>query len=190
MTEFIDKKSTRKYYSKLRENVPDRLDKEAAAAERMLSSDYVRNADAVLIFRSVGSEISTLSITDALLKTGKPVALPRCQSGGTMTFHLIDSPDDLIKGKYGIPEPQEHLPQPTVTDKTLCIVPALAFTESGHRLGYGGGYYDRFIAANPQALYVGFGFDEFISEQLPLDKFDRRINAIITDRRMVFCSAE
>lgn len=106
-----------------------------------------------------------------------------------MTFHMITSVSELLEGKFGIPEPDETLAQPDLTDKTVCIVPGLAFTESGQRLGYGGGFYDRFITAFPQVCCIGLCFEEQIADRLPSEEHDALADQIITEKRKVFCSA-
>lgn len=190
MTEFADKKTAREYFSELRKNIAMRAEKEALAAENVLSCERVKNADAVLIYCSVGTELSTRGIIQRLIDSGKTVALPKCGEYGKMDFHIITSADQLAEGKFKIPEPDGSLPKPVITDKTVCIVPALAFTERGLRLGYGGGFYDRYISAYPQLYRIGLIFDELISGSLPAESHDAAVNAIITEKRKVFCSAE
>lgn len=186
----MDKKSLRSFYKKIRSEITDRVSKENQAAERILGLDIIKNADYVLNYCQVGSELSTTLITEKLLETGIHVAFPKCRDNGIMTFHTVNSLNELNIGKFGIPEPEGVSVQPDFTHKTVCIVPGLAFTENGERLGYGGGFYDRFLSANSQIFSVALTFEQLIASELPVMSHDVRVNAIITEKRMVLCSAE
>ncbi len=119
---------------------------------------------------------------------GKNVALPKCGLKRSMTFHLIGSVADLHEGMYRIPEPDIALPQPEMTENTVCIIPGLAFTEEGGRLGYGGGYYDEYILAHPELYTIALAYEELIVQQLPLMQHDLRVNLIVTEERTVLCN--
>ena len=106
-----------------------------------------------------------------------------------MTFHLIKSVADLHEGMYRIPEPDSSLPQPVITSDSVCIVPGLAFTEEGGRIGYGGGYYDEFILDNPDIYTIGLIYEELIVGELPLMQHDLRVDMIVTEERTVLCNA-
>lgn len=185
-----DKKRLRLIYTDKRDGVSDKNTKDSIIAKKVLESTYIKNADSVLIYASFGSEISTFEIIQDLLNSGKTTALPKCSDNGMMTFHIIKSVSDLHPGKYGIPEPEATKPIIKITDNMVCIVPGLAFTEKGERLGYGGGYYDRFIAANPNIHTIGLTYEELIASTLPVMPHDLRVNKIATDERMVLCNAE
>jgi 5-formyltetrahydrofolate cyclo-ligase len=89
---------------------------------------------------------------------------------------------------YRISEPDSALPQPVITDKTVCIIPGLAFTEEGGRLGYGGGYYDKFIQENHDMTTIALAYEELIVDQLPLMQHDLRVDIIVTEERTVLCN--
>lgn len=185
-----DKKILRKIYLEKRSNINDRERRSALAADNILASAKIIAADLILLYVSVGSEAETSYLTDMLIQAGKKVAMPKCSENGIMTFHIIGSRKDLQPGKYNIPEPCPKCPIAELTEKTVCIVPGLAFTEEGGRLGYGGGYYDRFTAAFPELFTIGLTFEELIVPELPILPHDLRVNAIATEERMVLCSAE
>lgn len=107
-------------------------------------------------------------------------AFPRCLPEHQLCFHLVSNPTaDLIPGAMGIPTPRPELPilRPDETD--LLIVPGLAFTAGGERLGYGGGYYDRFIPRCRAARIAALAFPEQMLEALPTEPHDFRIPEII-----------
>ena len=124
-------------------------------------------------------------LLDYLLSENKNVYAPKCSKNGQMNFFLIKSSDELQKGAYGIPEPTGEI-EPVITERTVCIVPAVSFTEIGCRLGYGGGYYDRFLSKNPMLFTIGVCYEDLISETLPCTEHDVKVKAVITEERTVY----
>ena len=97
-----------------------------------------------------------------------------------MRFYIISSFDDLSAGAYGIFEPKEGCKEALFDSETLCIVPGLSFDKDGYRLGFGKGYYDRFLASFPGKT-VGLCYEECVCEKTIRDKFDKSVSALITD---------
>jgi len=190
MNNMTDKKSMRTLCRKLRNSIDKKTEKADSASKILLNFQKFLDTDNVLIYASVGSELGTRKFIQKLLDLGMNIALPKCYEGGIMSFHIIRSWDEMSDGKFGIPEPPESNPEPELTEKTICIVPGLAFTESGERLGYGGGFYDRFFSAHPQLFYIGFTYEDLIVPKLLTMSHDMKVNAIATEERMVLCSAE
>lgn len=103
-------------------------------------------------------------------------AVPRCHAGRKMTFHRIrDARTDTEPGAHGIPAPHEHLPEIAAGELNLIIVPGVAFTREGQRLGYGGGYYDRYLPGCKRAQIIAVAFAEQILPSLPTEEHDLRI---------------
>ncbi|MDE6036165.1 MAG: 5-formyltetrahydrofolate cyclo-ligase [Ruminococcus sp.] len=182
-----DKKTLRKKFSEIRKNIPQKTEKDILIKNIFLENSV--NADTILIYASFGSEISTFPIVEELINSHK-IAFPVSHDNGIMTFHVIRTPDQLHKGRYGIPEPDTSLPQPVITDRTICVLPGLAFTLNGYRLGYGGGYYDRFLEKYPQIIKTALAYEELITENLPVTSYDVRADYIVTPERTVLCHAE
>ena len=105
-----------------------------------------------------------------------------------MTFHIVTEIAQLTAGKYGIMEPDESLPEPVCTDKTVCIVPGLAFTMTGSRLGYGGGFYDRFLEKHQELHTIALSYEALITSELPVQEHDLCVDSIITEERMIICN--
>ncbi|MCM1507280.1 MAG: 5-formyltetrahydrofolate cyclo-ligase [Ruminococcus flavefaciens] len=182
-----DKKLLRKKFSEIRKNIPDKTGKDIIIRNNFLKT--LRNTDTVLLYASFGSEIDTLSIAGDIF--GKcTVAFPVSHKDGVMTFHIVESLSELHKGMYGIYEPDSSLPQPAITENTLCVLPGLAFTPDGARLGYGGGYYDRFLQKYPQIHKTALSYEEIITENLPVMSHDIQADYIVTPERMILCHAE
>lgn len=185
-----DKKELRRYFSELRKAAKS-PDKDRLICERVLSRDEVVSTDTVLLFASFGSEPDTWELAEKLIATGKTVAFPKCGKLGVMTFHCVNDISALradTSGKYGICEPDSALPCPYITDRTVCIVPGLAFTEKGGRLGYGGGFYDRFLTKYPNICTIAIAYEAAITDSLPLSETDVMINQIVTEERTVLCN--
>ncbi|MBQ3947298.1 MAG: 5-formyltetrahydrofolate cyclo-ligase [Ruminococcus sp.] len=187
MTDMTDKKELRKHFSILRENSKT-PSKDKLICEKLMSCGNVMSADVILMYASFGSEADTWTAAKELLGHGKTLAFPKCLKNGIMTFHIVSELEQLRSGKYGIMEPDDSLPQPVCTDNTVCIVPGLAFTMTGGRLGYGGGFYDRFLEMHPNIKTIALSYEALITSELPLQKHDLCVNSIITEERMIICN--
>lgn len=189
MTDLMDKKQLRRYFSDIRKSEKSK-EKDSRIAERLLSENAVKNADIVLMYASFGTEPDTWELAEKLLERRITLAYPLCGENSEMTFHIISSVKQLSAGKYGICEPDVSLPKPSLTERSICIVPGLAFTEKGDRLGYGGGYYDRFFAAHRAPCRIALSYESLIVTELPLMSHDIRTDIIVTEERTVLCNAE
>lgn len=107
---------------------------------------------------------------------GKKIALP-CVEGDSLTFYELSSGKYLVKGRFGIMEP---LPYGPVDRLDLLVVPGVAFDEKGYRLGYGKGYYDK-VLAKKKIFSIGLGYSLQLLEKLPRGKYDKRLDAIVTE---------
>ncbi len=136
----------------------------------------------VFLFCSVGSEPATTPWMERFWRDEKQVACPRTSSGGHMEFYRVRSIADCAPGRYGIPEPMEGCPLLVPDEDTWVLTPGLLFDGRGYRIGYGGGFYDRYMTRFPEAHYIGVGFaDQYREENWPVSPFDRRIERLVTD---------
>ena len=118
-------------------------------------------------------------LLQALAEAGAHVAFPRVKAKGqALEFHLVPYGENLQAGAYGIHEPLDHWPR-AVPD--VVLVPLLAFDDHGYRLGYGGGYYDRTLAALPRARAIGIAYAGQRMDFLPRDAHDYPLHAILTE---------
>jgi len=187
----IQKDKLRKSYIEKRKQIPhdEKLALDARLCERFMSLVTYRYADTVLLYAPKGSEIDVMPIAVNALESGRSVAFPRCKDTEDgihhMDFHIVTSLDQLEPGAYGIREPMETLPiyEPGTSDKAVIIVPALAYDRFGYRLGYGGGYYDRFLSAF-KGTRVGFAYSRFICPRLPKSRYDLPVDVLVTERRV------
>lgn len=153
----------------------------AQIAERLLSLPEIEHASVVMVFWSFGSEPGTASIVEALNARAVRVALPRIV-GGELEPHTFAPGDAVTETTFGAHEPSsgERL-DPSVID--VVVAPGVAFDRSGRRVGYGGGFYDRFFPrTRPDTLRIGIAFDvQLIEGDLPSGHFDLGLDGVVTE---------
>ena len=182
------KSTWRKAVKAERRQMTDKAQKDAAIAARLFALPAYQKAKTVLAYASLPDEVNTDVIIERALADGKTVAVPYCEAEkGIMTFYTINSLSDLHSGSYGIREPQPR-PSALLTDfcDALILVPALCFDANGYRLGYGGGYYDRFLEKH-SFISVGLCYNSLIKNDLPKDKHDKSVSIVITESTAFIC---
>ena len=153
---------------------------------KIISLKEFCEANIILAYYHINDEINTVPIIEHALREGKRVALPISSTVDyTLTFRLISSLDELKNGAYSIPEPTEDAEIFNNETKALCIVPGLSFDRSGNRLGYGKGFYDRFLSEF-NGTTVGLCYSEFLLDKLPTDKNDRTVDIVVSDTEEVY----
>lgn len=170
----------KRYRQSLSEKKKRELD--GAILERVLSLDEYKKADIVLTYASMPVEVDTFGLIRAALSDGKKVACPRCVPGTrNMEFYYISGEDELFPGSFSVPEP---LPDErnlyTGGENSVCIVPGLSFDYEGFRLGYGKGYYDRFLSGF-SGKNIGICYNECVCRRLPHGKYDRAVNVLVSE---------
>lgn len=187
----LEKSELRKKFIALRNSVllEEKKKKDTLILENLKKLPEVKNADIILTYISVNSEADTKNAINYFLKENKKVAAAKClEKYGEMDFYFIKSLADLKNGKFNIPEPcsdcEKFIRENFKDKKIICFVPGLSFTEEGFRLGYGGGYYDRFLSVNSNIISIGLCSEDFISKSLPCGKYDMSVDIVITDRKI------
>lgn len=191
-----EKNALRKKYKQLRKELPcDRKSlMDQKIADRIRSLISFRFSKTVLLYYPIEGEVDTLPILESALAAGKNVGLPVSHSGGRMEFRLVTDPErELAPGRFGVREPSADCP---IFDKaaadpadTLILVPALAFDREGFRLGYGNGYYDRYLEGFP-ATAVGLVYSDFLADRLPKGRFDQSVSLLVTEKGVIFVGKE
>ncbi len=159
--------------------------------KNILASAAYRYADVLLLYYPIKAEVNVLPIMEAALAAGKKVAFPRCHAEDhSMVFHYTASKEDFEAGAYGLKEPIATLPAFDPTDiknkNVLCVVPAVVYDRRGYRVGYGGGYYDRFFGKFKPAS-VGVVYEEFILRSVPHGRFDISVDVVVSERGIYAC---
>ncbi len=182
-----EKDAIRKEFSMKRDNIDSserqlRDEKICTLATSLMS---FRHADIILLYAPIKSEIDVMPIMKEALSKGKKVAFPKCNvEERTMKYHFVTSESDLEVCAYGIREPKENLPvyDPEATrGVAVCYVPGLAFDVYGYRLGYGKGYYDKFMNKFTGCT-IGLAYTELITQELPKGRYDRHCDVILTEK--------
>ena len=178
----MDKKALRRAIGEKKRamTVAQIMESSARLANRLFQTEQYRLANSLYAYLSFNQEVRTAPIIERAWSDGKRVAVPKV-IGKEMVFIWLNSFDQLADGYYGIPEPAENGP---IADDTsaLVLMPGLAFDPQGHRVGYGGGFYDRFLEREPDHPLVAlcFGFQMF--EHLDVEAHDVPVDLVIADQ--------
>ena len=180
-----EKKLLRAFYKEKRKQIQaeKRAEFDSAVCRLLTELECFKASGTILTFSPSFLEPNVAPVAIKALQLGKKVAFPICdKESHTMTFRFVSSLDELKSGSYSIPEPPQENPEYDLSEtNTLCIVPAFTFDRKGYRLGYGGGYYDRFLASF-SGVSLGVVYSELICDSLPHGEFDIKTDLIITER--------
>jgi 5-formyltetrahydrofolate cyclo-ligase len=166
-------------------------------AERELSGDYKARsgaeltarllalpdylcADTVFCFVGTEREIDTRPVLEDALRRGKTLCVPLCVGSGSMELRQIASLRQLFPGAYGILEPQADCPAVSADEVDFAVIPCVSCDRAGHRLGQGGGYYDRFLSAY-RAPAVLVCRERLLRDEIPMEPHDCRIPWVLTE---------
>ncbi len=151
--------------------------------ERVLALPEYRDAGTIYAYVDCKHEVETRDLIERALAEGKRVAVPKV-CGQEMIFYYISSlEEDLEEGYFGIREPKAGCP--AQEPDALLLMPGVAFDEARHRVGYGGGFYDRFLEANPHLITAALAFEFQIKKEVPFEDFDIRPAKIVTEKRVL-----
>ena len=152
-------------------------DKSRALTEKFLATEQYRNAKSIYGYLPYNQEVRTEAILEQALRDGKTVAVPKVY-GDHMKFICLTELTAVEKGYSNIPEPIADGPE-AEDPQALVLMPGLAFDPAGHRIGYGGGFYDKFLAAEPQHPTVALCYDFQVLPQLQTEEFDIPVDLVI-----------
>lgn len=182
MTVAEEKKALRRTMLALRQAIPDeeRRAADAALCAILGSHPAFLAADLILAFSPVRGEPDLRPLYEKAIALGKAVAFPVCV-GHEMTFHTVPALDALQAGRFGIPTPSETAPLADLTARTLCLMPGLAGGKDGTRLGYGGGFYDRFLDTFAGITLFPV-YERLLLPTLPTEATDHRVAHLVTEK--------
>ena len=175
----MDKTALRKEIrEKKRAMTPEQIEKAShALAQQFFATSYYREAKTLYGYLPYNQEVRTEPILLQALKDGKKVAVPKVY-GDTMHFIYLEDMNGIEKGYAGIPEPVAD--EPVAADETaLVLMPGLAFDKEGHRIGYGGGFYDKFLSAEPTHPTVALCYDFQMLPNLETEEFDVPVDLVL-----------
>lgn len=182
------KKKLREHYLRTRNNLSKSLvlKKSALITEKVLVSREFSNASVIHTYVSIerNHEVDTSSLITEALKRNKRVVVPKVIGQGELDHIEINSLEELKENKWGVPEPEKKK-KIRVNKLDLVIVPMVAGDQKKNRLGYGKGYYDRFLVNCP-AVKIGLLFDcQLHNDKLPVETFDIPLDILITETRRI-----
>lgn len=161
----------------------DKIRSESQIITRIRALPQYREARTIALYVPVRGEVDLLPLLE---DPGKTALFPKVH-GEDLAFYPAAGIDTFIPGRFGIPEPPEG-PVFPVGDIDLMFVPGISFDRTGHRIGYGKGYYDRLMRAKTHAAAVGVCFDECLVDRLPADSWDVQVEYVVTQTEVFFRS--
>lgn len=170
------KKEIRKELLYLRDNLEDRYNKSMIIKNKILDLDIYKNSKVVAIYYSMKSEVDTKELIEESLSLGKKVLLPRIINKNKMIFITINKETNYERNSFGVMEPigEEY------SDIDLIICPGVAFDKDNNRLGYGRGYYDKYLAKH-NIYKIGICYKEQLIDKIDTDEYDIKMDMIVTD---------
>ena len=164
-------------------------EKSRRIVENLKKTQQFKAGKVILLYMSINNEVATKDLIKECICEGKIICLPLTKKAQKRLeiYKICDLEKDLYKGIYGIYEPipnENSIVNPTELD--IAIIPGIAFDIRKNRLGYGGGYFDRLLPElNPKAIKIGLAFDWQVFHEIPTEKFDGKMNSIITEDRII-----
>lgn len=186
----MSKDNTRKRIALIRNYMGNKLNYSLSdeITQRVLESKEYRNAKTILFYTSFGSEVSTNKLIQQSLNDDKITLLPRILSKEKTikALKITNTTTQIQTGHFKIKEPIDSCPEFTKNQIDMIIVPGIAFGEHGERLGYGVGYYDRYLK-NCTGKFIGLAFEQQITDKIIPKPHDILMHTIITNKRTINC---
>ena len=184
----VDKKKSeiRSKYLKIRKSVLDKKKKSLDICTKLILTEEYQNSKIIALYKNLETEVDTNQLIEVSVKNGKIVALPRVENDN-MVFYKINSLNDkLEKNEFGIYEPISNIENIINKDELdLVIVPGICFDKNMNRLGFGKGFYDKFLF-NSKSKILGICFEEQVlcDENIPFTRYDVKMQKVITDKKV------
>ena len=175
----MDKKELRRQISKRKREMTESEIENASRVleEKFVNSQVYRDAKTIYGYMPYNQEVRTIPMMEQALRDGKRVAVPKVY-GDTMKFIYMDDLSQVEEGYYNIPEPIAD--GPVAEDPTaLVLMPGLAFDEKGNRMGYGGGFYDKFLAQEPDHPTVALCYAFQMVDHIPTEEYDIPVDCVL-----------
>ncbi|MCR4443072.1 MAG: 5-formyltetrahydrofolate cyclo-ligase [Peptococcaceae bacterium] len=186
-----EKKSLRQKMQEMRQSLTalEIETKSRQAASLLLQLSEYRLARTLLAYLPIRGEVDTIPLIITAWQQQKRVVVPTCLPGRRLALSELRSLDELAAGTFGIPEPKaEFLRKVPPGQVDLALLPGVAFDLSGGRLGYGGGYYDRFLGSlRPGCPKIGLAYEFQLVSVLPAEEHDLPVDMVVTDRQVYRC---
>lgn len=169
---------------------PDEAQRRSAAiTRRLVKLSAVQQAPVILCYvSSKDNEVDTLNFIRMLLDDQRTVLVPVMQPGNELRWSRVYSLDEVHPERFGILEPPpESCAFLEPPQNSVCIVPGIAFSSQGHRIGYGGGYFDRFLSVYDKIYSIGLAYDDQTSAIWPVEATDIPVDLVVTETTLYNC---
>lgn len=180
------KQTLREKFKKVRDGISMNSQQAAARkiAARLFKMPEFKTARIMGLYLSKDSEVRTFGILNKILQLKKRAAVPKTSASGSMRFHSIRGLQDCRLGAFNVLEPRPRRPVVKADQIDLLIVPGLLFDKKGHRLGYGKGFYDKFLGKTKPHFLIGLTYENTLVTRIPNDCHDHPVQTIITEKKI------
>ena len=172
----MNKQILRNKYKQIRKHIKDKEKLDSIIFNKIISLKEYKQSKIILTYVSLKEEVDTMELIKDSLKKGKRVAVPKCE-GNDIVFYYINNLEDLEERSYGILEPKTN-EVVNDFDNSICIVPGIAFDKTNNRIGYGKGFYDRFLEKY-NGIKIGLTYRECICDKIDSESNDIKMDMII-----------
>ncbi|MDD2401408.1 MAG: 5-formyltetrahydrofolate cyclo-ligase [Clostridia bacterium] len=191
----MNKKKLRKLMLEKRNTLlqSDIIDKSHEINEKLITQSFFRTSKTILSYISINNEPDTQAILQTAWQLKKQILVPVCQpSTNTLLISRLENLQELEEGHFHILEPKKEYLRPVKPSLVdLCILPGTAFDRNGYRLGYGSGYFDRFLPLlRSDCLKIALSYDYQILDTIPHESHDIPVDIILTEKAIYYCSRE
>ena len=188
------RKEAKSYRKSLSES--DRLDKSSTIISNLKALKDFQKAKVILMYASLPDEVETLSLIRELVEEAKSQVYCPVTRGDEMEFYRISSLEDLKEGNFHVLEPEALAESQLEIQKDIrycMLMPGLMFDKKGNRLGYGKGYYDKYLARVPKDVNlttIALSYESMVKDAIPAEETDWRADYIVTENEVIYCLSE
>lgn len=164
------------------------IEKSRIITETLIASDLFKKSGSLFVYLNVRNEVSTQMLIEHCFQIGKPVYVPVTREKEMFFAQLCDF-SDLIPAGYGISEPA-HPAAAEPDEKSLFIIPGVGFDKCGNRIGYGAGFYDKYLHCRSSMHLIGVCFEIQLTDELPKEETDVTMDSVLTEKRWIIVEKE
>ena len=176
----MNKDEIRKKYIDIRKNIPNKADQSINITNELIRRKEFINAETIAVYSSLPDEVNTTMISNMSILLGKHLCFPKVIDKDTLEFYYVNDTEELAPGKHKILEPTTN-DLVNIKDIDLMLVPGICFDKQNNRIGYGKGYYDKYLSRNHHFKTIALAFKEQMIDEIPTTLRDIPMDEVITD---------
>lgn len=176
------KAEIRRYFKNFKRRIPQEKKRayDESIYQNIINSDLYKNAQTIFVYLSMNDEIDTRKFIKKALEDGKKIYVPKIRKKMIMDAVLLSSINDIVLGDFYIETTKN---EEVLDSPDLSLVPGLCFDDNKYRIGFGGGYYDYYIA-NHKSTYLGLFYSQCRIDEIPIESFDQKLDYIVTENNI------